>query len=141
MLNWQVPGAWSRTGENPTYGVPGRAAGNVAMGAGLRPGAKALEEPPDPNVRALALYPTAGLLLVVGEHEATVKRPGVGHERFLPAWSRSKRLSIGGYWRCGDGCSTRRRGCRSAITRPLSLDWPSVPVWARSERLSIGGGW
>lgn len=33
-------------------------AGNVAMGAGLRPRAKALEEPPGPNVRAPALDPT-----------------------------------------------------------------------------------
>ena len=30
---------------------------NVAMGAGLRPGAKVTDQPPDPNVRALNFYP------------------------------------------------------------------------------------
>jgi len=31
--NYAVPGAWSRTGENPPYGIFGGAAGNVATGA------------------------------------------------------------------------------------------------------------
>jgi len=33
-------------------------AGNVAMGAGLRPTTKGVEKPPDPKVRAPALDPT-----------------------------------------------------------------------------------
>ena len=33
-------------------------AGDVTMGAGLRPRAKALDEPPDPTVRAPVLDPT-----------------------------------------------------------------------------------
>jgi hypothetical protein len=45
---------------NPHAGMDEAGAGNVAMGAGLRPKAKALEEPPDPNVRAPALDPTDG---------------------------------------------------------------------------------
>jgi hypothetical protein len=35
-------------------------AGNVTMGAGLRPAAKAVEMPPGPTVRAPALYPAMG---------------------------------------------------------------------------------
>jgi hypothetical protein len=35
-------------------------AGNVTMGAGLRPTAKAVETPPDPTVGAPALYPAIG---------------------------------------------------------------------------------
>lgn len=57
--NCAVPGAGSRTGENPPYGIRGRAAENVARGAGLRPTAKAVDSPPDPNVGASVLYPTA----------------------------------------------------------------------------------
>ena len=33
-------------------------AGNVAIGAGLRPTAKVVDKPPDPNVRAPVLDPT-----------------------------------------------------------------------------------
>jgi hypothetical protein len=38
-------------------------AGDVARGAGLRPTAKDVDEPPDPTVRAPALDPTAGRIL------------------------------------------------------------------------------
>jgi hypothetical protein len=34
-------------------------AGDVAMGAGLRPASKAADEPPDPKVGAPALYPAS----------------------------------------------------------------------------------
>ena len=43
---------------NPHAGLDEAGAGNVAMGAGLRAKAKALDESPDPNVRAPALDPT-----------------------------------------------------------------------------------
>jgi len=42
---------------NPTVRDRRGASGNVTMGAGLRPRAKVLEQPPDPNVRAPELYP------------------------------------------------------------------------------------
>jgi len=51
---------------NPHAGLDEAGAGNVAMGAGLRPKAKALEEPPDPNVRAPALDPTEQGNLLTG---------------------------------------------------------------------------
>lgn len=38
-------------------------AGNVTMGAGLRPTAKAVEKPPDPTVGAPALYPAIGRMV------------------------------------------------------------------------------
>jgi hypothetical protein len=57
-LNRAVPGAGSRTGENPPYGIFGRAAGNVTTGAGLRPTAKGVDWPPDPTVDAPVFYPT-----------------------------------------------------------------------------------
>jgi hypothetical protein len=37
QLNCEVPEAWSRTGENPTYGILGGAAGNVAHGETRNP--------------------------------------------------------------------------------------------------------
>jgi len=43
---------------NPYAGLDEAGAGNVAMGAGLRPTTKGVEKPPDPKVRAPALDPT-----------------------------------------------------------------------------------
>ena len=45
---------------NPHAGLDEAGAGNVAMGAGLRPTTKDVEKPPDPKVRAPALDPTRG---------------------------------------------------------------------------------
>ena len=42
---------------NPTVRDRRGAPGNVAMGAGLRPVAKAVDRPPDPKARAPGLYP------------------------------------------------------------------------------------
>ena len=42
----------------PHAGFDEAGAGDVAMGAGLRPEAKAEDEPPDPTVRAPVLDPT-----------------------------------------------------------------------------------
>ena len=51
-----------RTGKpgagEPHAGFDVAGAGDVTMGAGLRPEAKAEDEPPDPTVRAPALDPT-----------------------------------------------------------------------------------
>ncbi len=53
-----------RTGKpgagEPHAGFDVAGAGDVTMGAGLRPTAKAMEEPPDPTVRAPVLDPTGG---------------------------------------------------------------------------------
>src|SRR3954467_8605117 len=50
-----------RTGKpgagEPHAGFDVAGAGDVTMGAGLRPGAKAEDEPPDPAVRAPAPHP------------------------------------------------------------------------------------
>ena len=43
---------------NPHAGFDEAGAGNVAMGAGLRPAVKTADSPPDPNVGAPALDPT-----------------------------------------------------------------------------------
>ncbi len=43
---------------NPHAGLDAAGAGNVAMGAGLRPTTKGVEKPPDPNVCAPVLDPT-----------------------------------------------------------------------------------
>jgi len=49
----------SATGRgNPHAGLDEAGAGNVAMGAGLRPTTKGVEKPPDLKVRAPALDPT-----------------------------------------------------------------------------------
>jgi hypothetical protein len=45
---------------NPHAGFDEAGAGNVAMGAGLRPRTKVLDAPPDPKVRAPVLDPTCG---------------------------------------------------------------------------------
>ena len=42
---------------NPTVRDRRGARGDMAMGAGLRPTAKAVEEPPNPNARAPRIYP------------------------------------------------------------------------------------
>jgi hypothetical protein len=56
----ELSGAWNL---KPYWGKPTvrnfrGAAGNVAMGAGLRPTTKGVEPPPDPTVRAPVLHPT-----------------------------------------------------------------------------------
>jgi hypothetical protein len=55
-----------RTGKpgagDPHAGFDVAGAGDVARGAGLRPRAKAMDEPPDPTVRAPVLDPTEGLI-------------------------------------------------------------------------------
>ena len=43
---------------NPYAGLDEAGTGNVAMGAGLRPTTKGVDEPPDPKARAPALDPT-----------------------------------------------------------------------------------
>ena len=43
---------------NPYAGLDEAGAGNVAMGAGLRPTTKGVDEPPDPKARAPVLDPT-----------------------------------------------------------------------------------
>ncbi|MEM5346292.1 hypothetical protein, partial [Paraburkholderia azotifigens] len=51
-------------------------AGNVAMAAGLRPTAKAVELPPEPNVRAPVLDPTRlGLEDIVIHRNHFVNQP------------------------------------------------------------------
>lgn len=42
---------------NPTVRDRRGASGNVAMGAGLRPRTKVLDQPPDPNAHASEIYP------------------------------------------------------------------------------------
>src|SRR3954467_8423879 len=53
-----------RTGKpgagDPHAGFDVAGAGDVTMGAGLRPRAKAMDEPPDPKANAPALDPTGG---------------------------------------------------------------------------------
>src|SRR3954471_18501711 len=47
-----------RSAGNPPAPFDEAGAGDVAMGAGLRPKAKGLDKPPDPTVRAPVLDPT-----------------------------------------------------------------------------------
>ncbi len=55
-------------------------AGNVSMGAGLRPTAKAVEGPPDPTVRAPVFYPTGSPGSVIARgHPAATPWPSQGH--------------------------------------------------------------
>jgi hypothetical protein len=51
----------------PHAGFDVAGAGDVAMGAGLRPEAKAEDEPPDPTVRAPVLDPTDGRGVETGQ--------------------------------------------------------------------------
>jgi hypothetical protein len=83
MLNCAVPGTLSRTGENPPYGILGGAAGNVTMGAGLRPRSKELEPSPDPKVCAPVPHPTAR------------RQPAVLTEGNMLNTSRFSRMSTG----------------------------------------------
>src|SRR5450755_3678629 len=53
-----VKRAGERSAGNPPAPFDVAGAGDVARGAGLRPTAKAVEQPPDPTVRAPALDPT-----------------------------------------------------------------------------------
>lgn len=48
-----------RSAGNPHAPFDRAGAGNVAMGAGLRPAVKTADSPPDPNVGAPALDPTS----------------------------------------------------------------------------------
>lgn len=50
--------AGKRSAGNPHAAFDEAGAGNVTMGAGLRPIAKAMDGPPDPKVRAPVLDPT-----------------------------------------------------------------------------------
>jgi hypothetical protein len=52
---------------DPHAGFDVAGAGDVAMGAGLRPEAKAEDEPPDPTVRAPVLDPTDGRGVETGQ--------------------------------------------------------------------------
>ncbi len=52
---------------NPTVRDRRGALGNVTMGAGLRPSAKALDKPPDPTVRAPKFYPDHCRAVLDGE--------------------------------------------------------------------------
>ena len=51
--------AGERNAGNPPVAFDEAGAGNVAMAAGLRASAKALEEPPEPNAGAPVLDPTS----------------------------------------------------------------------------------
>ncbi len=53
---WGKPRSEPDSG-NPTVRDRRGAPGNVAMGAGLRPIAKAMDWPPDPKARAPGIYP------------------------------------------------------------------------------------
>ena len=75
----------------------------MAMGAGLRPTAKALEWPPDPTVRAPVLYPTSGLEHAggvgmsqrVGSHRLADARLGHGQLAGLLQGGRVERHVLG----------------------------------------------
>jgi hypothetical protein len=63
VLAGRAPLTERHPGLKPYWGKPDvrnfrEGAGNVTMGAGLRPMAKAVDVPPDPTVGASALYPT-----------------------------------------------------------------------------------
>ena len=63
-----------RTGKpgagDPHAGFEVAGAGDVTMGAGLRPRAKVMDEPPDPTVRAPVLDPTDERGVETGNGEA-----------------------------------------------------------------------
>ena len=59
----------------PYAGFDVAGAGNVTMGAGLRPRAKALDKPPDPTVGAPVLDPTVGNCRPNVKGEAQVADP------------------------------------------------------------------
>jgi len=67
---------------NPYAGLDEAGAGNVAMGAGLRPTTKGVEKPPDPKVRAPALDPTVGASpchpTIVGSRKCLLSLPTCG---------------------------------------------------------------
>src|SRR3954454_20415864 len=64
-----------RTGKpgagEPHAGFDVAGAGDVTMGAGLRPRAKAMDEPPDPTVRAPVLDPTGRGRLEKGSRKSS----------------------------------------------------------------------
>src|SRR3954452_20610819 len=79
--------AGERCTGNPSAPFDVAGAGDVARGAGLRPTAKAVDEPPDPTVRAPALDPTdvagvgdgltAGLVRHSQRKRGATARPGL----------------------------------------------------------------
>ena len=70
--------------RQPHAGFDEAGAGDVTMGAGLRPAAKAADEPPDPTVRAPVLDPTGG-----GRMEKGRSRLPVTAEHYGPGARRS----------------------------------------------------
>ncbi len=67
----------SRMREIRTSGLRRRGTGNVAMGAGLRAMAKAMDYPPDPNAGAPVLDPTCvgSAALALGNPLRRVRKP------------------------------------------------------------------
>src|SRR5262249_32606895 len=100
-LSAELRGAWN---FKPYRGKPAvrdfrGAAGDVAMGAGLRPSPKGMEPPPDPTARARVPHPTA-------------RRRSAGlTEGNMPTPSRFTRLSTG-LGRRATGTLRGRRICR-----------------------------
>ena len=97
-------------------------AGNVPTGAGLRPGAKATEHPPDPTGGAPALDPTDERRL------ETEPRQGVRHRHLAKAAGNSyppsayrHRASRRLYpvWACGWSSQTRRRRPEESVQTDL----------------------
>jgi len=68
---------------NSHAGLDAAGAGNVAMGAGLRPTTKGVEKPPDSKVRAPAIDPTLGgwgPVMAPGYPTAVLKAKRVDHD-------------------------------------------------------------
>ena len=78
---WSVCEVHDPTGEpgagNPHAGFGERGTGNAAMGAGLRPGAKATEKPPDPKAGAPSprLYPLPESTRIGARSRSSSQRP------------------------------------------------------------------
>jgi len=66
--------AGERSAGKPPAPFDEAGAGNVTMAAGLRASAKALEQPPEPNVGAPVLDPTFGYTIVItaGQTRASI---------------------------------------------------------------------
>jgi len=75
LINLQVKLARKPGTGKPYAGFDVAGVGNVTRGAGLRPRAKALDEPPDPNVGAPVLDPTVGTCRPDVKGEAQVEDP------------------------------------------------------------------
>ena len=59
----------------PDVGFGERGTGNAAMGAGLRPGAKATDKPPDPKAGAPAPDSTTNLATTLGTNKNVSEGP------------------------------------------------------------------